>query len=228
MTRLRDSDYNDLVTAIKHCHGGCLRGRMSANPMLRPDGCYKIPSDIMLVLEQPNMRDDRENGCLTIGPEDYVKGLPDPTAAVLLEFFDVLGVSYRDIFTANSLLCLQPRKAKWRGAWLPCVSHGWLRQMIELCSPKLIITMGTMALKSVLYAMGHKPIQDSLKGIVNHPKRINETFVYPLYHVSPTKSRINRPLEIQREDWRKLKSFKDTIMEEENLGQSLRRDKSRN
>jgi uracil-DNA glycosylase len=214
------SEYNALVVAIKNCPGGCLRMPMSSNPMLRPEGGYRIPSDMMLVLEQPNGRDDRENGCLTIGPEDYVRGRPDPTATVLLEFFDILEISHRDIFTTNSLLCFQPRKAEWKDAWLPCLSHGWLRQMIQLCSPKLVITMGAMALNSVLYAIGHKPLQDSLKNIVNHTMRINEGYIYPLYHVSPTKAQINRPLEMQREDWRKLKSFKDIMLE--SLGDTLK------
>jgi hypothetical protein len=218
--KMEISEYSALVMAIKNCTGGCLRRPMTSNPMLRPEGGYGIPSDITLVLEQPNSRDERENGCLTIGPEDYVRGMPDPTATVLLEFFEVLEMSYRDIFITNSLLCFQPRKAEWKDAWLPCLSHEWLRQMMELCCSKLVITMGAMALNSVLYAIGSKPLQDSLKNIVNHPMKTNEGYVYPLYHVSPTKAQINRPLEMQREDWRQLKSFKDSMLH--SLGHNLK------
>ena len=116
--------YESWVSDVKECRGGCLRGE-TPNPMLRPKGRYKIPSDIMMLLQDPNKADERYNKCLTLFYEDYARWIsPDETAKALWKFFDITGINGRSIYVVNSLLCWQfvrNEKKTSKDCWLPCL-----------------------------------------------------------------------------------------------------------
>ena len=200
---------NELHERIKRCCGGCLRGNGPANPMFRPLGRYILPSPILFILEQPNEDDDRINRCLTIGPEDYVKGKPDRSAQALQELFSDIGLDYRQIYIINSLLCWQGLKQdRWDACWLPCLSHGWLKDIVEACNPTIIVTFGRKALRTVHHMSG-KPLPGDpiMSNEVCEARMLGGRHVFPLFHPSPNATQ-TRSLDLQREeDWPKLKTF---------------------
>ena len=79
----------------------------------------------------------------------------------------------------------------------------YLKQVIELIKPKLIITLGEKALKGLYYINRHNIV---LKNCVAHPYEWNDYTVFPLYHCSP-KAFIHRSKNLQLQDYRKLSDY---------------------
>lgn len=208
--KIFEPTYDNFVDEIFNCPGGCLRGRNNAKPMLRPAGGFRVPSDVMFVLQKSTRDDDQNNKCLTMGKEDYVRGVQDETAKGLTRILDTIGLSYKNIYIINSLLCWQydNKKVGWDNCWLPCLNQGWLRQSIDICKPRIIVSFGIEALQSVHYALGQRIERPKMSDEVNKARMIRGIHIYPLFHTSPN-ARQTRSLEQQKRDWIELKAYID-------------------
>ena len=80
---------------------------------------------------------------------------------------------------------------------------GDLRQTIELISPRCIIALGQVALKSLHLIAPHelKLARDVGRAIEWHGR-----WLIPLYHPGP-RAQLHRPLQTQLEDFRQLGTF---------------------
>ncbi len=174
-------DYDAFVHLVLNCRGGCKRGFGRANPLLRPAGGFKIPSRIMFVFGRPTELDERENLCLPLDHEDLGAGGPDLRSISVRKICDILGISHRDIYACNSLLCWQPEdSADWRHACLPCLERGWLYHAIELCNPHLIVTFGREALRSVNYVLGGPLEEPCMAESTGNPFTLRGIHIWPL------------------------------------------------
>ncbi len=206
-----DPAYDGFVREVSACRGGCLRGERNANPMLRPAGGFRVPSSILFVLEKPTEQDDEDNLCLTMGVEDYVRGKLDATARALQDLCSILGVSYKDIYIINSLLCWQFQNSRdWDRCWRVCLDQGWLQRAVELCKPELIITFGVKALQSINFILGGPSGEPRMLENMNKPRTLQGIHVWPLVHPGPT-ARQNKLFskEVQVRGWHALRGYMD-------------------
>jgi uracil-DNA glycosylase len=170
-----------------------------------------------MILQDPNKDDELYNGCLTLFDEDLAPSKrADRTTIPLRDFLETTGINGRSIYVVNSLLCWQSvtrnEDKTWEDCWLPCLHQGWLGAVISLCSPKLIITFGGFALRSVWHSLKYQgwTSHPVMKIEVNKARNINGKHVYPLSHTSPRAQRW-RPLPVQTKDWVKCKEYKSKL-----------------
>lgn len=128
----------------------------------------------------------------------------DKSGANLQTLLDSIGLSREEIFITNAVLC-SPRTATDanRRPTRPEIRNcsAFLRQVMELIAPKLIATLGSVAL-------------DALKSIEYHELRLkthagtvvtwNNRLLVPLYHPSPQVIASQRGLGIQLEQFQAL------------------------
>jgi len=82
-----------------------------------------------------------------------------------------------------------------------------LRAQIELVNPKVIVTLGYYAYRSVLLSFGLRP-EPTMRAALASPRHYlvgSRSSVVPLYHCGNNGLR-SRKLELQRTDWEKVKS----------------------
>lgn len=149
-------------------------------------------------------------GRIGTGASGYVSfDNPDPTARLFKELFSITGLERTEVIMTNACLC-HPRFDGYRDK-APTVReirncHHWLQKQIEICQPKLIVTVGRVAYQSVLRLMNLWP----LPGRPRFIDRIGEVVpnssptVYPVVHTS-AQGRLSRPIATQREDWAHIK-----------------------
>ncbi len=142
-----------------------------------------------------------------LGADIY--GIPlygDQTGRNFNELIQTAGINRKSVFITNAVLC-NPRKFDGNNDSpnsfeLHNCSH-YLESTLEIIKPKYIVTLGSVALKS-------------LKIIHTHGTKLSESIgqlfywngyeVYPLYHPGP-RARIRRKKEDQIDDYKRLSSF---------------------
>lgn len=90
--------------------------------------------------------------------------------------------------------------------WYSDTSIKFTKPLIDIINPKIIITMGTTAYNavSIIYRLEKKPLKEL---IVNNPIVLNDNKkLFAVYHCSGL-GLINRNLETQLEDWKKIKQL---------------------
>ena len=117
---------------------------------------------------------------------------------------DSIGLKREEIFITNSVLC-SPRKPNGANR-RPLKSEmnncsGYLRRTIEVISPKLIVTLGSVALEALKAVESHSL---TLKSDVGKVVNWNGRELIPLYHPSPQVIASTRNLEMQARDYAEL------------------------
>jgi DNA polymerase len=117
------------------------------------------------------------------------------------------GVSDDRLFFTNAVLCMKRAGGMQGRVPKSCVrecGRQFLRPMIQLVAPRIVVTLGSKAMAATCAAFGRES-PGRLACVVAQPIRLNErTELVPLYHPSPTVLNTIRSLDAQRADWRKL------------------------
>lgn len=120
------------------------------------------------------------------------------------KFLDSIDLKREDIFITNSVLC-SPRKptgANRRPTKKEMKNcSGFLEKTINLINPKIIVTLGSVALEALKLLEYH---QFNLKSDVGKILRWNEQTLVPLYHPSPQVLASHRRENQQLEDYKVL------------------------
>jgi len=122
--------------------------------------------------------------------------------------------SQGSLFFTNAALCLRDGRASENNnqsktppvrCFRNCATS-FLFPQIELVRPRLVITLGLIPYRSVLYAYGIKPkrsLSEAVSSAASIP--LNErTALIPVYHPGAWSRRRNRTLDQQVEDWKRI------------------------
>jgi len=165
-----------------------------------------INYDILFVVEAPNLTDtiDKKKGYLTVDPNT------DPSGKLFYDLFtNELQFNIENLFVTNSVLCLPNEKkgkfpvtAKLLGN---CKTN--LIRLIEEFDPIIVCPLGTKALMATKSIANHN--YNRMKDAVANETVWFNRILFPLYHTSllARNKRNGRPVNFQREDWRKLREL---------------------
>jgi uracil-DNA glycosylase len=78
----------------------------------------------------------------------------------------------------------------------------FLRPMIELVAPKVVVTLGRSAMRATCRAFAITSPQSLTSAVAKAIPLFADTMLMPLYHPSPTVLNTTRALEVQHTDWR--------------------------
>ncbi len=125
------------------------------------------------------------------------------------KFLASIQLKREDIFITNSVLC-SPRKENGANR-SPKKSEikncsAFLQRTIELLQPKVIATLGSVALEALKAIEYH---QLSLKNDIGKSFEWNQRILVPLYHPSPQVIASHRRFDEQRRDFQTLQKFFD-------------------
>jgi uracil-DNA glycosylase len=125
-------------------------------------------------------------------------------------------------FFTNAVLCLRQGAATNRtdggkGAKIIAPSKDtfsncartFLRAQIELVEPRFVLVLGLLAWNGLMEAFSLSP-RSTLKEAFQrgHLPLNKNTIAFPLFHCG-SKLHLNRPLNLQRDDWKKMKAIMD-------------------
>lgn len=118
------------------------------------------------------------------------------------------------LYFTNAILCLRDGNASNSSgnqnvpkikAFRNCGAR-FLKQQIDIVKPKVIVTLGLLAYRSVLsFACGLKAKNTMAKAFSAGSVKIGPSTLVPLYHCG-SKSRLNRDLALQKEDWQTVRA----------------------
>jgi uracil-DNA glycosylase family 4 len=126
----------------------------------------------------------------------------DVSARRLAKLMAAAGLSRRDVFITNGLLCA-PLDAMGRnrtpatGELRSC--SGWLKRQIALVDPQVVVAMGVVALKALRLIEPHT----LTLGDVGRWVRWGERSLVAVYHPG-ARAGVHRSWTLQVEDWRRL------------------------
>lgn len=157
---------------------------------------------IMFVNERPGRIGTGKSGFVSFDNKD-------PSASHFRDCFLQLGLSRKEIFITNVCLC-HPKFAGYIDK-TPSIReikncHFWLKKQIEAVKPKLLVTIGSIPLKSLrlLFSKSDQLKRFKLKYNIGESIKETKPWIYPLYHTS-LKARLTRNTKKQRRDWLKIK-----------------------
>lgn len=182
-----------------------------ANPIYVP---YPDPAnaqesaEIMFVNERP--------GRIGTGDSGYVSfDNNDPSAEFFRECFSQLKLNRKQVFITNACLChpVFPEytdKAPTKREIVNC--HEWLGKQLSIMQPKLIVTVGNVALQSMrLFFPSSEQLRNyQLKKDIGKVIRDTTPWVFPLYHTS-RRGRIHRDAKKQKLDWLQIVDILEEI-----------------
>jgi uracil-DNA glycosylase family 4 len=156
---------------------------------------------ILYINERPGRRGTGESGYISFDNND-------PSANFFKECFLQLQIDRKDIFITNACLChpeyngyvdTKPTTTELRNC------HFWLKQQIAIVRPKLIVTIGNVALNSLkwFFSYSNQIREYELKSHIGSVIKDTEPWVYPLYHTSQ-RGRLSRNAHDQKKDWLKI------------------------
>ncbi|MED5590661.1 uracil-DNA glycosylase family protein [Bacillus subtilis] len=128
----------------------------------------------------------------------------------LIEMLSLIGVKLEDTYLTNAILCMKETKnlsGKTKSAWYRNCGEHFLKREIEIVNPKIIITLGVKAFRTVKRVYNIK-CSNYLRDVVKYeePIMINEAKWFPVYHIGKL-AQSSRPLDKQRQDWVRIKNF---------------------
>jgi uracil-DNA glycosylase family 4 len=115
-----------------------------------------------------------------------------------------------DLFFTNAILCLK-NKGRMQGPvkdeWFKNCGSLFLKPLIDIISPKVVITLGEKAYRAVcnLYDIDQKK---NFKDAVNNYKGVplvGSVLLFPVYHCGNRTINKNRKLPEQKRDWERIK-----------------------
>ena len=158
-------------------------------------------AQIMFVNERP--------GRIGTGDSGYVSfDNSDPSAKFFKECFNLINLDRKQVFITNACLC-HPNypeytdKTPTKREFVNC--HEWLARQLSIIKPKLIVTVGGTALKSMqlFFPSSDQLNTFQLKKDIGKVVRDTLPWVYPLYHTS-RRGRAHRDANKQKLDWLKI------------------------
>ena len=165
-------------------------------------------AQVIFVNERPGRIGTGESGYVSFDNDD-------PSAEFFRACFNQLNLDRKDIFITNACLCHPDfpgytDKAPSKKEIINC--HHWLGEELSILQPKLIVTIGGTALKSMrlFFAFSEQLKTFQLKKDIGKVARDTQPWIYPLYHTS-LRGRIHRTAEEQKDDWLKIPSILEEI-----------------
>lgn len=192
----------DLIVSARECVR-CYGGQDIYVPLPDPKNSTAT-ADVMFINERPGRIGTGESGYVSFDNDD-------PSANFFKECFEVTNISRKNIYITNACLChpdfpgytdTAPKLKEIKNC------HYWLNEQINLVQPKLIITVGRVALESILRYMNKWPLAGRPKflDIVGQPIPNTYPIVFPVSHTSRL-GRVNRSAEKQKTDWQKIQGI---------------------
>jgi uracil-DNA glycosylase len=154
----------------------------------------------------------------------------NPTNKNLRELFKEIGIDTglpnslipQPVFLTNAILGIKGEdgknhmSGKVKKGWVEESTNAFTRELIDIIQPKIIITLGRMPLYAI-YSMGlidSKIFNKKLKELANeNPIELNnDQLLFAFSHCGGL-GLANRNLDLQKEDWRKIKPFYDKIQQ---------------
>ncbi len=156
---------------------------------------------IMFINERPGRRGTGESGYVSFDNND-------PSANFFRECFQQLHIDRQQIFITNACLCHPEYDAYIDTKPTPEEVKNcryWLNRELAIVQPKLIITIGKVALDSLrwLHSSSYQLRRYRLKIDIGTVIKDTKPWIYPLYHTSQ-RGRLSRCAEDQRKDWMKI------------------------
>ena len=170
---------------------GCARcPRMARRSAVLGPECGPLSARLLLVGEAPGR----------LGAErSRVPFLGDRSGQHFETLLAHVGLTREDVFITNAVLCCptaEGRNARPTASEIANCSS-FLKQTIELVSPRVVATLGTVALDAVGRLVDcHWRLPD----VVGRPLPWQDRFVVPLYHPSPRVTIYRRPMLQQKRD----------------------------
>jgi len=115
-----------------------------------------------------------------------------------------------NIFLTNAILCLKEggMQAKVKNMWINNCARIFLRQQIEIINPRVVIGFGEKAFMAILYSFGlQKTIFRWAVEADTGTLLPNGSMLFAVYHCSPTTININRDMESQLNDWKRIYKY---------------------
>ena len=114
------------------------------------------------------------------------------------------------VFFTNAVLCL--KAGRLGGPVLPVVFKNcsqFLRQQVELVTPKVVVTLGYPAYRSLITEFGHIPLPTMAAAVQAESVKITDrTSLVPVMHPGYW-GFLNRPFEQHITDWRRVRAALD-------------------
>ena len=184
-------EFAGLVSRVVQCH---ICPRMMGRSRVLGVGNGSLNAKVMFVAEAPGRKGADVSGIPLSG---------DQTGRNFDMLLDCCGIRREEVFITNSVLC-NPRDAKNRNATpmrqevKDCSVH--LRSTIDIVQPKIVVTLGSIALSALNLVEAHKV---ALASNVGQRIAWNGRWLIPLYHPGP-RARLHRPFDVQKSDFMAL------------------------
>jgi DNA polymerase len=108
----------------------------------------------------------------------------------------------------NAILCLKEEDlgAPVKREWFNNCGHHYLKPLIEIISPKVVVSLGKYAYEAIcqLFNLPIKSFRDAVDQRVGIPLSKDVVFL-PVYHCSPRVLHTHRGLAQQKSDWQRIK-----------------------
>ncbi|HXN22856.1 MAG TPA: uracil-DNA glycosylase family protein [Candidatus Dormibacteraeota bacterium] len=139
------------------------------------------------------------------------RGIEDPqnaTNKVLVGLVRSVGLDMDAVFLTNAVLCLKEGgcQAPVNKEWFRNCGERFLKPTIEIVKPRVLVTLGEHAYRSVALLFGVLPAL--FNQAVNYPKGFmlpQGTLFFPMYHCGARILNTYRNLDKQKEDWLRVK-----------------------
>jgi len=141
------------------------------------------------------------------------------TNRALMELIRIAGVEidpdrirekHPDLFFTNAVLCMKSDgglAGKVKNAWFRNCVRSFLKPLIEVVQPRVAVTLGEKATRSLLREYGYPAIPFKQLVEQKSPIRLDEnTVLFPVFHCGSL-GRRNRSFELQKQDWRRIRSY---------------------
>lgn len=150
----------------------------------------------------------------------------NPTNRNLITLFNSIGVSVKppslkeknpDLFFTNAILCLKKGDKKMqeptRKEWYQNCDRHFLKPLIELVQPQVVIALGEKATNGMLHAYSKKTFSGFLDAVeIEDGIRLSEkTRLFPVYHCGRRGVNCNRNMDEQLADWVKIERYLNAI-----------------
>ena len=151
------------------------------------------PARVMFIGEAPGRLGAARTGTPFTGDQSGLR---------FQRLLETAGLAREDVFVTNALLCNPLRNGRNRAPTRREVTScaGWLRAQLVLARPRLVVTLGTVALEATRLIDRH---DFELRVDVGRALPWYGRTLVPLYHPSP-RTAGRRPFARQLEDFRRL------------------------
>lgn len=146
----------------------------------------------------------------------------NPTNRHLMELLSLLGYELSEpgdpagrhhVFLTNAVLCLKEGKglqAKVERGWFENCGVRFLRPLIEIVVPRVVVALGEKAFHAILLTYGLK--KQPLRQRIGNPDPIElseRTVLFPVYHCGARVTNTTRSRQQQQADWTRIAKWLD-------------------